>query len=156
MSGKTVAYYAFVHKEPGTSFGVSFPDFPGCITAGDTPDEALRRAPETLSFHIRGMIEDKDEIPEPSDLEAVLSHEDAKGAAMVLVTVKIPSRKGRQVNIPLEEALLEEIDSYACRHDMKRSALLAVAARRYLRSGAERRTAHPAARKVRLRSERSH
>ena len=27
--------YAFVHEEDG-SFGISFPDFPGCISTGDT------------------------------------------------------------------------------------------------------------------------
>ena len=29
-------YIALVHKDEGTSYGVSFPDVPGCISAGDT------------------------------------------------------------------------------------------------------------------------
>ena len=33
-------YIAVVHKEPASDYGVSFPDFPGCITAGKTIDEA--------------------------------------------------------------------------------------------------------------------
>ena len=37
-------YIALIHKEPGSDYGVSFPDFPGCITAGTTVDEARRMA----------------------------------------------------------------------------------------------------------------
>jgi hypothetical protein len=33
-------HIAIVHKEPESDFGVSFPDFPGCITAGGNIDEA--------------------------------------------------------------------------------------------------------------------
>ena len=33
-------YIAVVHKDPKSDFGVSFPDFPGCITAGSSIDEA--------------------------------------------------------------------------------------------------------------------
>ncbi|KAB2876452.1 MAG: HicB family protein, partial [Bauldia sp.] len=39
-------YVALVHKNAGTSYGVSFPDLPGCISAGDTLDEALANAAE--------------------------------------------------------------------------------------------------------------
>jgi len=28
------SYIAIIHKEPGSDYGVSFPDFPGCITVG--------------------------------------------------------------------------------------------------------------------------
>jgi predicted RNase H-like HicB family nuclease len=42
---------------------VSFPDFPGCVTAGRTSEEARRRAAEALSFHIAGMVEDGEKIP---------------------------------------------------------------------------------------------
>jgi predicted RNase H-like HicB family nuclease len=29
-------YIALIHKDAGSDFGVSFPDFPGCVTAGST------------------------------------------------------------------------------------------------------------------------
>ena len=35
-------YIAILHKDQDSDFGVSFPDFPGCITAGSTLDDALR------------------------------------------------------------------------------------------------------------------
>jgi antitoxin HicB len=43
-------YIALIHKESDSSYGVSFPDVPGVIAAGDTIDEALQRATEALEF----------------------------------------------------------------------------------------------------------
>jgi predicted RNase H-like HicB family nuclease len=56
-------------KDRDSDYGVSFPDFPGCITAGKTLDETSRIAGEALALHIRGMIEDGDAVPEPSKLD---------------------------------------------------------------------------------------
>ena len=50
-------YIAYLHKDRGSDYGVSFPDFPGCITAGRTLDEASRMAEDALALHIQGMIE---------------------------------------------------------------------------------------------------
>ncbi|MBW2343184.1 MAG: type II toxin-antitoxin system HicB family antitoxin, partial [Deltaproteobacteria bacterium] len=41
-------YIAIVHKDPKSDFGVSFPDFPGCITAGKNIDDAKDMAQEAL------------------------------------------------------------------------------------------------------------
>jgi predicted RNase H-like HicB family nuclease len=62
-------YIALIHKEPGSDYGVSFPDFPGCISAGKTLDEARAAAVEALALHIEGMIEDGETIPAASTLE---------------------------------------------------------------------------------------
>ena len=58
-------YVAFVHKDPDSSYGISFPDFPGCISAGDTIEEAVANGTEALSFHVKGMVADGEAIPEP-------------------------------------------------------------------------------------------
>jgi predicted RNase H-like HicB family nuclease len=58
-------YIALVHKDVGTSYGVSFPDMPGCISAGDTFEEAVAFAAEALAGHIESMREDGDPIPAP-------------------------------------------------------------------------------------------
>jgi len=58
-------YIAIVHKETKSDFGVSFPDFPGCITAGKNIDEAKDIAQEALTFHIQGMLEDGELLPSP-------------------------------------------------------------------------------------------
>lgn len=45
-------YVAFIHQDDEPGYGISFPDFPGCISAGDTMDEVLRRGAEALAFHV--------------------------------------------------------------------------------------------------------
>ena len=62
-------YIAVVHKEPASDYGVSFPDFPGCITAGTTIDEAKDMASEALLLHVEGLREDGEPRPAPSNFE---------------------------------------------------------------------------------------
>ncbi|MBK5933128.1 hypothetical protein CCR78_03920 [Rhodovulum imhoffii] len=62
---------AFVHSGNSSGFGVSFPDFPGCVTQGDTIDDALRLAREALAFHVEGMSEDGEVIPEPRNTQQI-------------------------------------------------------------------------------------
>ena len=66
-------YVAFIHSDTDPGFGVSFPDFPGCVSVGDSIDEAIHRGTEALAFHVEGMIQDGEQIPEPrpvQDIEA--------------------------------------------------------------------------------------
>jgi len=43
-------YIGLIHKDADSHFGVSFPDFPGVITAGTTLDDARAMAEEALAF----------------------------------------------------------------------------------------------------------
>jgi predicted RNase H-like HicB family nuclease len=63
-------YIAIIHKDADSDFGVSFPDFPGYITAGRTLDEAKDMAREALTGHIHKAGEP---IPDPSPLDEVMS-----------------------------------------------------------------------------------
>lgn len=45
-------YIALIHKDANSDYGVSFPDFPGCISAGSTLEEARRMGAEALALHI--------------------------------------------------------------------------------------------------------
>jgi len=118
-------YIAIVHKEAKTDFGVSFPDFPGCITAGQTVDEAKDLAQEALALHARGIIEDGDELPAPSKLEDIMADADYADAVAYLV-VSIPDTKHRtvRVNITLPEMTLKQIDAAAKKRGMSRSSFL--------------------------------
>ena len=66
---KTTGYIALVHKDKGTSYGVSFPDLPGCISAGDTFEEAIDNASQALAGHLAVMETDGDPIPNVRSLE---------------------------------------------------------------------------------------
>jgi predicted RNase H-like HicB family nuclease len=129
-------YIAVVHKDPNTDFGVSFPDFPGCITAGSTIDEAKDMAHDALSLHIKGMLEDGDSIPAPSKLEDIMDEPDYSDAAAILV-VSVSEVKPRsvRVNITVPEDMLRKIDNVAKKRGMSRSSFLVHAAQNAITSG---------------------
>ena len=105
-------YIAYLHKDNNSDYGVSFPDFPGCITAGSTLEEARRMAAEALAFHIEGMREDGEEIPEPSTLDDLRGDPAMKGAVAFLTEVKAPEKTVR-INITARESQIAEIDRRA-------------------------------------------
>ena len=64
--------YAVVIEKGETSYGAYVPDLPGCIATAETREEALRLIHEAIEFHIHGLKEDGDVIPEPtSSIEIV-------------------------------------------------------------------------------------
>jgi predicted RNase H-like HicB family nuclease len=86
---KKSGYVALVHKDHGTSYGVSFPDLPGCISAGDTMPEALAHAAEALAGHLDLMRIDGDRIPAPRSEDAIRRdaalREDLEGATLRVI-----------------------------------------------------------------------
>jgi predicted RNase H-like HicB family nuclease len=125
-------YIALIHKEADSDYGVSFPDFPGVITAAATLDDARVLAEEALSFHIEGLIEDEAPIPAPSSLEAVMKDRHNRDGVAILVPAKTKSGKVVRVNITLPEDVLADIDRYAEGHGFTRSGFLTQAAKRVL------------------------
>jgi predicted RNase H-like HicB family nuclease len=119
------SYSALIPKDADSDYGVDFPDFPGCVTAGRTLEEARRMASEALVLHIEGMLEDRAMIPDPSTLDAVMG--DAHNAEAVAFLVDVPTKpsKAVRISIMLPEDLLREID----RATTNRSRFLAEAAR---------------------------
>lgn len=93
MSG----FIALVHKDRDTSYGVSFPDLPGCISAGDTFEEALENASEALGGHLAVMKEDADGIPRPRSLEELRNDPDFLDDATDAVVTFVVPRPGQIV-----------------------------------------------------------
>lgn len=122
-------YLAVVHKDSESDFGVSFPDFPGCVTAGSTLDEAKDMAHDALSLHVKGMLEDQETIPAPSKLEDIMGNPDYSDAAAILV-ISVPEAKTRsvRVNITVPKDTLRKIDVMAKKRGMSRSSFLVHAA----------------------------
>jgi predicted RNase H-like HicB family nuclease len=56
-------YVAIVEEEEGKATGVWFPDLPGCVSAGDTLDEAMQNAAEALGLWAQAIIESGQTIP---------------------------------------------------------------------------------------------
>ncbi|MDT4897698.1 MAG: hypothetical protein QOH25_2775 [Acidobacteriota bacterium] len=58
--------YAVIIEEGENSFGAYVPDLPGCVAVGETREEVLKLIEEAIEFHIEGLQEDGQPIPEPS------------------------------------------------------------------------------------------
>jgi predicted RNase H-like HicB family nuclease len=134
-------YIAVVHKDAKSDFGVSFPDFPGCITAGSSIDEAKDMAHDAISLHIKGMMEDGENIPAPSKLEDIMDNPDYSDAAAILI-VSVSESKPRsvRVNITVPEDMLRKIDTIAKKRGMSRSSFLVHAAENAITSNQD---SHP-------------
>ena len=123
------AYIALLRKDPGSHFGVDFPDFPGCVTAGRSLEEARRMAAEALALHVAGMLEDREPIPEPSALDAIMADPENRNAVAFLVDSGARPARSVRINVMLPEDLVAAIDRVA----VNRSRFLADAALAELR-----------------------
>ncbi|TCU17068.1 type II toxin-antitoxin system HicB family antitoxin [Rhizobium sullae] len=128
-------YIGLIHKESDSDYGVSFPDFPGVVTAGRSLDEARKMAEEALAFHVEGMAEDGEAIPEPSSLESIMADPENGDGVAILVSLKTPARKAIRINITLPEDVLERVDAFALAQGLSRSGFLARAAKHEIDRG---------------------
>lgn len=129
-----VAVVALVHGKPG-AYGISFPDFPGCIAGGATVDETLRRGRDALDFHVESMMEVGEALPKIRDIAEIKADpeytEDFADALVAVVDAEVPAKAVR-VNISIDERLLDRIDRAAQATGETRSGFIAAAARERL------------------------
>ena len=129
-------FVAFLHTD-GDGWGISFPDFPGCVSRGATEDEALTRGEAALAFHVEGMREDGEALPEPRSVAAIMAEPELAEwrheALIAYVPLLFDRGSPRRVNVSLDSGLLDAIDREASRRKMTRSAFLSSAARAELR-----------------------
>jgi predicted RNase H-like HicB family nuclease len=126
---------ALVHRD-NESYGISFPDLPGCISAASSLDELLLDGKEALDLHVEMMLQDGEALPDFRSLDALRadpeSAEDFATAELVtLLPVDIPGRAVK-VTITMEEHLLMRLNKAAERQGYTRSGFIAEAVRRKL------------------------
>ena len=133
-------YIGLIHKDANSDYGVSFPDFPGCVSAGATLDETRAGAEEALALHIEGMIEDGEALPEPTSLEDIMADVANRDGVAILVKAPQLDQRSMRINVSLPEDVLRQIDSFAQRAGFTRSGFLAVAARHEIEREEKRRS----------------
>ena len=126
------AIVALIHGKAG-AYGISFPDFPGCVSGGMTLEQALRRGRETLATHVAFLIDEGLALPAVRDLDTVRADPDlakdfADAKLMTAVELDLPGKSVR-VNVSFDEKLLARIDRAAEAEGESRSRYLAEAAR---------------------------
>jgi predicted RNase H-like HicB family nuclease len=126
----TTFYTAIIEAAEDGSYGVFFPDVPGCTSAGDTVQEAATNAATALAF----FFEDNDERPEPQDLALIEVDPDVKEIARVLVAAPETDGPIERYNVTLPSGVVKRIDDRV--GSRGRSAFLAKAAKRALQDSA--------------------
>lgn len=117
-------YWAvFHHADDGIS--VNFPDFPGCLTCGDTEDEAYRMASEALELHLYGMERDHDIIPDPSLLKTLMT-ELKSNEAIVEIKANMLTARGAIANYAIKKNLTipQWLNEEALKYDLNFSQVL--------------------------------
>ena len=59
-------YLILVEGGPPSNYSAWSPDLPGCAATGDTLEEAEREMRAAIAFHLEGLAQDGDPLPEPS------------------------------------------------------------------------------------------
>ena len=124
---------ALIHRET-EAWGISFPDFPGCISAGSSLDDVLRLGREALEFHIEGMVEDGETMPLLRGVDQLRANPEvdfASADVVCAVNVELPGKAVR-VQITIEESLLARLDRAADKAGATRSGYIAETVRRRL------------------------
>ncbi len=85
-------YPAIIEKEPGSAYGITFPDFPGCVSAGPNAEAALLNAAEALAGPVALMFVASEPLPDPTPFEAVTTDPDISVVCLALVPVALPGR----------------------------------------------------------------
>jgi predicted RNase H-like HicB family nuclease len=58
--------YAIVIEKAKNNYSAYVPDLPGCIATGSTIEEAEGQIREAIEFHLEGLREDGNIIPNPT------------------------------------------------------------------------------------------
>jgi predicted RNase H-like HicB family nuclease len=125
--GMTQRFYpAVLERGEGGAVGLWFPDFPGCVVAAHSQEEAMARASDALADAMRGLAERDAPLPEPTPLEAIGLPPacDVIGFVAVGATPPDPSER---VNVYLPKSLIERADRRAAELGMNRSSFFGFA-----------------------------
>jgi predicted RNase H-like HicB family nuclease len=86
------SYIALIRKDAHSDFGVDFPDFPGCVSAGETLDEARRMAREALELHVSGILDEGEKLPAPRSLHEIMADPENSDAVALCGSSRLKRR----------------------------------------------------------------
>ena len=114
-------YIAILCKDDDSAFGLHFPDLPGCVSAGDTEEEAIANA----GIARRMWLEDAASVPAASTLAELRRRQDViedleEGGVVLLIPVITAGRKQR-LNIMLDPGIVAATDLAAKAAGVSRS-----------------------------------
>jgi predicted RNase H-like HicB family nuclease len=120
-------YPAVLERGPRATFAVWFPDFPGCVAAARSQEEAIAKAQRALAQAVVESSEQERALPTPTPFERIVRPKGCDLISFFAVGVEPPNPSER-VNIYLPKALLGRIDARAEELGMSRSSFFGFAA----------------------------
>ena len=121
-------YKAFIHKGDSEGYGITFPDFPGCVAESNTLDAVLTEGKKALQTVIDLMFETGQAIPPPGSVDdAWITEEVDDIECIAVIPVDVPVKTVR-INVSMADFVIERVDRYAKSHGKTRSGILTEAA----------------------------
>lgn len=127
-----LSYVAVIERNAEGRFFAHLPDLPGATAAGSTAGEALRNLSDIAADHLADLANDGEDIPEPTDFDAVPRDPEVEEHARALVTVEAPGRTVK-ISLSIDEGLLKRVDHAASKAGLTRSGFFADACYQRLR-----------------------
>ncbi len=117
-------YIAVMMKDEDSSYGVYFPDCPGCFSAGDTAEEAFANSREALSSWASAV----DELPKVSTLDELRKtpefNADIEQGGIAFAVPLVSLGRRRRVNVMIDPDLVIAADMAAKAAGVSRSDLV--------------------------------
>jgi len=64
---KQLTYRVLLNPEPEGGFTATVPSLPGCITYGETVDEAMLMVREAIGLYIESLVANDEKVPDESN-----------------------------------------------------------------------------------------
>lgn len=114
-------YYPIAISNPENEnecFGVIVPDLPGCFSAGDDIDDAMKSVHEAIAMHLDGILEDGEDIPLAKTVADHVHNPDYQGMTWAVVDVDLSAYLGKaeKINVTLPSRLIARIDEKVASH----------------------------------------
>lgn len=71
-------YFAILHKDAESAVGVVFPDLPGCFSAGDSYEDAIRNAETALALYAEAELSAGRALPEPRSFDRIYAEREVR------------------------------------------------------------------------------
>jgi predicted RNase H-like HicB family nuclease len=128
-----MVHYVGILDGSGKVWGVRFPDVPGCVGAGESPERTIADATIALRDVIAYKRQKGFQLPKARPISQVLASAEIKpGETAILIPVILDAGRTVRANLTFDAGLLDAIDSEAKLRGLTRSAFLASAAREKL------------------------
>jgi predicted RNase H-like HicB family nuclease len=124
-------YPAVLEQGPKKTFAVWFPDFPDCVAAGRSQEQALEKAESALAQAAVAHLTERGQLPEPTPFERITFPKGCKPITMLVVGLEPPDPSER-VNIYLPKRILARADKRAAELGMSRSSYFGLAISTFL------------------------